>query len=189
MITTPRRYNALLKRNYNTRANSPISERGYSYPTPRQMSAFEKYNIPPDVDPILRDIVIELNNKGYRTNGSCQGHLSKRNAFIGIELFKPEWLKYIPNTSPTEHIELRNLMMKASRFSLIPINPSEIIRMMKKYGLTDIKYEPPQMSPKNLDLSNAVRKKEIIPQRRDIPKLASPSHVFRFKAIPDEVTR
>ena len=34
----------------------------------------DKHNVPVDVDPEIRNIVIELNEKGIETLGSCAGH-------------------------------------------------------------------------------------------------------------------
>jgi hypothetical protein len=187
MTTISQRFNAALKNNrdYQYRsAQSPITSRkGWKYPTKQQLDMFEKYKIPADVDPILRDIIIELNIKGYRTTGSCQGHGHRGRAFIGIGLSKQEWFKYIPNNSSPPHVILRNLFMKHSNISTISINQNEIINIMKKYGLTNIKYDPPQLTPIKLQYTIDNKKNNVKPEHIVVSKLPTTQHVFTFKTI------
>lgn len=43
-------------------------------PTSEEADQLEHYNIPFDIDPEIRTLVISLNEKGYKTYGSCAGH-------------------------------------------------------------------------------------------------------------------
>jgi len=54
-------------------------------PSVEQEAQLRKYNIPLDVDAPIRDAVIELNQKGLITGGSCCGHNAKNPAFITFD--------------------------------------------------------------------------------------------------------
>jgi hypothetical protein len=54
---------------------------GYPIPTHKQMDEFERYDIAYDVDEQLRDAVIELNNRGFKTGGSCSGGHKRAKGF------------------------------------------------------------------------------------------------------------
>jgi hypothetical protein len=54
-------------------------------PGKNQKKLLDKHDIPVDVDPEIRNIIIELNEKGIRTLGSCAGHaIGKWNGFVTI---------------------------------------------------------------------------------------------------------
>jgi hypothetical protein len=178
------RYDKLLKKNYIDRANSPIEERGYAYPTADQMRAFEKYNLPPDVDPALRNVVIELNKVGYSTGGSCQGHNHHNTAFIAINPTKEEILKAIPNNSLPFHLAFRAHTLKDG-LSKRPINTSIIVNILKKHGLQNIRYEPPRVNPTTLNNSQIAAKSKRIPPGMSTKDLAQTYHAFNFKVIND----
>jgi hypothetical protein len=61
---------------------------GYIFPTHKQMDVFDQFDIPYDVDEQLRDVVIELNELGFKTGGSCSGGHQTKNSegFITILL-------------------------------------------------------------------------------------------------------
>jgi hypothetical protein len=82
------------------------------------------------VDPALRDVVIELNTRGYRTAGSCQGH-NPRNKH-GYVTIRPS-AKEIPIEANKYRDEI---------YSVKKINPREIIMIFKKHGITITKYTP-----------------------------------------------
>ena len=109
MVTINQRYNKLLKKY--TNVGTDPSQRGQPYPTMRQLNAFEKYNIIPDIDFELRDLIIELNSKGYITEGSCSGHSTKSNGFIFF------------NFIPTQY------------------KVNKIVNILKSYGLANLKFE------------------------------------------------
>jgi hypothetical protein len=46
---------------------------GYIVPTHKQMDAFDRFGISYDIDEQLREVVIELNERGFNTGGSCSG--------------------------------------------------------------------------------------------------------------------
>lgn len=58
------------------------SLRGYSWtlvkgnraPGPRQIERMKKQKLILDIDPKIRNLVIELNERGFKTYGSCAGH-------------------------------------------------------------------------------------------------------------------
>ena len=58
------------------------SLRGYSWtlvkgnraPGPRQIERMKKQKLILDIDPKIRNLVIELNENGFKTYGSCAGH-------------------------------------------------------------------------------------------------------------------
>lgn len=64
--------------------------KGFTIPSENQMNEFDKYRISYDVDQPLRDILIELNQNGYKTGGSCAGHTAKGYGFITISTYKPD---------------------------------------------------------------------------------------------------
>ena len=58
-------------------------------PGKKQERLLDKYKIPCDVDPEIRNIVIELNEKGIKTLGSCAGHkIGKWKGFVTIGDYK-----------------------------------------------------------------------------------------------------
>jgi len=109
----------------------------YHYPTQAQMNKFEKYNIVYDVDFALRDLVIELNSKGYKTTGSCQGHIKSNNhGYLKIGGTKnciP--FKYRNGDSPLSRSLLKNVSKKE-------IDLDEVKSIFKKHGITITKYIP-----------------------------------------------
>ena len=48
--------------------------RGQKIPTHREMDELERYGVPFDVDPEIREMVMDVNRRGYYTGGSCAGH-------------------------------------------------------------------------------------------------------------------
>ena len=108
-------------------------QKGSEYPTHYQMNQFEKYGVSYDVDPALRGVVIELNMKGYRTSGSCQGHnmRNKNKAFVAIRPSKKETPLGWDGLSKKEIYSTKN------------INVNEIKHIFKKHGITITKYTPP----------------------------------------------
>jgi len=112
------------------RKNSDDMRRG-TYPTHYQMNQFEKYGVSYDVDPALRDVVIELNMRGYRTTGSCQGHNMRNHAFVTIHSSKKE-------ISPEQ-----SRISKREIYSMKNINVNEIKNIFKRHGIIITKYIPP----------------------------------------------
>jgi hypothetical protein len=65
----------LNKVKYNKNRGSTYSMfKGSRPPGKKQEKLLDKHKVPVDVDPEVRNIVIELNEKGIRTLGSCAGH-------------------------------------------------------------------------------------------------------------------
>lgn len=48
--------------------------RGQHLPTHEEMDEMARYRLPYDIDPEIRQPVIDLNRQGIRTCGSCAGH-------------------------------------------------------------------------------------------------------------------
>ena len=109
-----------------------------SYPTHYQMNQFEKYGVVYDVDPALRDVVIELNARGYRTAGSCQGHnFRNKHGYVTI---RPS-AKEIPIESNKYRDEI---------YSVKKVNPHEIIMIFKKHGIIITKHTPTSFITKKI---------------------------------------
>jgi hypothetical protein len=128
------------------------------YPTHPQMDKFEKYNIDYDVDPALRGVTIELNNKGYKTMSSCQGHFKGSTGHVSIAISENE----IPKKYQKFNTSFAVFMLKRS--SEKDINVNEIKAIFKKYGIIITKYKPPVFVDKIL-----------------------PEHMFEFPAIVDKL--
>jgi hypothetical protein len=110
--------------------------KGFTFPTHEQMDAFDKYHIPHNVDPALRDAVIDLNKRGYCTSGSCQGgHLhnkrtNERNTgFIAITPHKSEY--------PQQYQQMR------LHHSKKVVNPNEVKQVLKSHNIKVKKHDPP----------------------------------------------
>lgn len=65
--------------------------RGYTLPTLDEMRRMDKFNLY-DIDPLIRTAVIELNERGLATRGSCSGHAKDRGC-RGFITFAPETFK------------------------------------------------------------------------------------------------
>jgi len=65
-----------------------ILRRGQQLPTHAEMDEMERNRLPYDIDPEIRQPVLELNRQGYRTCMSCAGHPSASGpnyrGYIGI---------------------------------------------------------------------------------------------------------
>jgi len=67
------------------RGSSFILFKGMKMPTHDQMNKMDKHDVIYDVDQEIRDVVIELNDHGFKTLGSCAGHRpNKIGGFISI---------------------------------------------------------------------------------------------------------
>jgi len=86
-------------------------------PTNTEMDKLDKHNIIYDIDPPIRTMVIELNDKGFKTEGSCAGHSIKPNGFI---TFKGD---------PTQS------------------KVNAVVNIMKKYNIKGIKFNKEKNEP------------------------------------------
>lgn len=59
------------------RANLEKVRRGFGVMLVKETYLAKPFNIPKDLDPELKHLVIELNNSGYKTLSSCAGHYSE----------------------------------------------------------------------------------------------------------------
>lgn len=118
--------------------------KGYTFPTHEQMDSFKKYHVPYDVDPAIRDVVIEINDAGYRTAGSCQGHSKGGQGFISVHPHRTEYPtkllaeKYKPE--PVDKIVRGLLSMGESKK---PVNPGEIKNILLDNGLEKVRHDAP----------------------------------------------
>jgi len=114
---------------------SAFRSKGYTFPSHSQMNQFSKFGIVYDVDPGIRDLVIDINHAGYSTGGSCQGHIKGQSGFITINLNKRE--------IPHKILVGLNQYFTEFGYSKKPANVQEIKEILKKHGLIFIKYVPP----------------------------------------------
>lgn len=109
-----------------TGVGSQYKKPGYVLPTWEQMDCFDRYDIAYDVDEPLRDLMIELNRKGYKTGGSCSGgHLN------GLFNNKKGFITFHPSST-----ELRGLSEK------YPDNQMQILTYFRLHGHSDNTIEP-----------------------------------------------
>jgi hypothetical protein len=124
-----------------------FKEKGYSYPTHEEMNQFKKYNIPFDVDEKLRKPVIALNQCGYRTWGSCSGHVAGgERGFISVAphpVSDPVYNEF-KRKDPERYNKLYQYFKKDAGYSSIPVNPGYIKSIIKRYTNTQqVYYKPP----------------------------------------------
>lgn len=150
------------------RGEEHLKNKNYKYPTQSQINKFQKYDIPFDVDVALRDVIIKLNEVGYTTLGSCQGHSKSNTAFISIAIDRSE--------IPKSYSPLVISRIFGGKFSHKKINVSEIKTILSKYGITNTIYSPPSL-PKVLPKSLSAI----------ISKGFQQYHAFTFPIIFDEL--
>jgi hypothetical protein len=73
------------KRNHTYSGWNYIVFKDIKLPSHEDMDKMDKYNIIYDVDPDIRNLIIELNASGIRTRGSCAGHHPKSRGFVTFE--------------------------------------------------------------------------------------------------------
>ena len=103
---------------------NPINK--FNYPTTTQMNKFDKYHIPYDVDPALRSPIIALNEHGYATYTSCQGHKKGNDGVISITPHKSE----IPEPYLKEILQEKPFRLSSKR-----INQFEVKRILSNFGI------------------------------------------------------
>jgi len=130
-----------VKDNINRGNSNSWEKTYYQYPTSRQMDQFQKHHVVYDVDPALRNVIIELNSKGYRTAGSCQGHMKEnKHGYIVIKVSRNQ----LPEKFRNHNTALaRNL---SHDLSLKDINPNEVKAILKKHNIIVTSYEVPYYS-------------------------------------------
>jgi hypothetical protein len=89
MITRSKRFWDKIRndkiRKINMRGTSFTLFKNMKMPTHEQMNEMDKYGLIYDIDQEIRDAVIDLNKHGFKTAGSCAGHVPNKNAgFISI---------------------------------------------------------------------------------------------------------
>lgn len=140
MLTRSQRFARNIK--YETRVGiggGAFREKGYVFPSHLEMDEFEKRNLPYDIDSKLRNTIIVLNRKGYRTVGSCQGHTHNDRGFITIGMHPSDY----KDGSQDWH-KKRTHLLQLGGLSKKPIDPIEIKRIIyETTGATKIRYERP----------------------------------------------
>jgi len=139
---------------------------GYSFPTHKQMDKFDKYKLPHDIDPALREVVIDLNDHGYTTGGSCQGHYKGSKGFISIYPNRSEVSLSVlkERLGSSEDAKKLAKALIALGESKKVVDPREVEQIIFKHGIKVTKYEPL--------IINTTRKNLKI------------HHAFIFQAIP-----
>lgn len=141
---------------------SAFRSKGYTFPSHSQMNQFSRFGIVYDVDPGIRDLVIDINRAGYSTGGSCQGHIKGQSGFITINLNKRE--------IPHKILVGLNQYFTEFGYSKKPVNVQEIKEILKKHGLIFMRYKPPRFS-------------------KDSKGRISLYHAFLFRPVLDKMER
>lgn len=145
---------------------SAFRSKGYTFPSHSQMNQFSRFGIVYDVDPGIRDLVIDINRAGYTTWGSCQGHIKGQSGFVSIILNKQE----IPHKFLVDNPKLNQYFIDEGGYSKKPVNVQEIKEILKKHGLTFLRYKPPRFS-------------------KDSKGRISLHHAFLFRPVLDKTER
>jgi hypothetical protein len=130
---------------------SAFKQKGYSYPTHEEMNQFKKYNLPFDIDQQLRKTIIALNQSGYRTWGSCSGHVDGERGFITVAPHPSDpFFITLKKENPVFYQSLFLHYKLNGGYSKVPANPNQIKSIIKRYtGITQIYYKPPIYRPNN----------------------------------------
>ena len=126
--------------------------KGYTFPTTKQQNKFDKYHIPHDIDSEIRDAVIDLNDAGYRTGSSCQGHSAKAKGYIVInphpsEVPKPFIRKvagYYKN--PVSEKRVIADLYEHSSLSTRVVDPQEVKGILKDNDISPVKHSGPDFT-------------------------------------------
>ena len=121
---------------------SAFRSKGFTFPSHSQMNQFSKFGIIYDVDPDIRDLVIDTNRAGYTTWGSCQGHIKGQSGYVSLKLNKQE----IPHKFLVDNPKLNQYFITEGGYSKKPVNVQEIKEILKKHGLIFTRYIPPSFS-------------------------------------------
>lgn len=116
-----------------------FNTRGFTFPTSQQMDKFDKYNLPHDIDPGVRDVVLDLNDAGYRTCGSCQGHQKDAQGFVNIEMHPSE----IPQKHFNQVCEWHQ--RSGDPFSKKKIDEPEVKAIHKDHNIKAVQYKKPRV--------------------------------------------
>jgi hypothetical protein len=130
--------------------NMAFRTKGYKFPTQEQMDDFRKLNIVYDIDEKLRDVIIDLNKHGYRTQGSCAGHTAGHHGFITFGLSEAEIKARATSESKGNKYVATKIYQSLvnhtnhEQGSVSPhINLDKIKTILKNHGLHTIKYTKP----------------------------------------------
>jgi hypothetical protein len=121
--------------------------KGYNFPSHEQMDKFKKHGLPYDIDKKMRELIILLNESGYKTGGSCSGHSKEDRGFITILPDRSDPFLYeVKQNHPDKLSSLINGINHFGGFSQKPINPDKIKKAIKKYlNVTRVVYSPPKL--------------------------------------------
>lgn len=154
MQTVQQRFLKNVKHNdFSGAGTSVFHIKNYKFPTHEQMDQFKKHHIPFDADLALRDLIIELNNKGYGTAGSCSGHVQGRRGFITFgltdsdiqDLVTRETSRGTFKTQKERNDYYNGLLGWYKKYyggGRKKFNKDEVIEICKKHGLKRIRFEP-----------------------------------------------
>jgi hypothetical protein len=158
METIKERFLKNIKNNkYRGVGETAFTIKNYKFPTHEQMNQYKKFHLPYDIDTGLRDLIIELNQLGYKTLGSCNGHNLHR-GFISFALSDNEIHNYLVHDYkrikkyfqkkmhrlPTkkEYNEWYNKQYKwhNGNQNTKQFNKEEVFKILKKYNLKNLRY-------------------------------------------------
>lgn len=66
------------------RGNYNNMVQGFKLPTHEQMDQLDQQGVIYDIDEPIRDLVIDLNRNGFKTMGSCAGHIQNTQGFVTL---------------------------------------------------------------------------------------------------------
>jgi hypothetical protein len=166
----------------------------YLFPTVEQENKLRQYNLPPLVDPGIRNALIAINEAGFSTGGSCQGHATKGEGFINIQRGQHTWdeIKDTVGRIIQDHginVTHREILNKESpghesyvfNIQSIP-DPLEVREQFYKAVAKEIKIPPTQV-PKLLQ-----GKLDYSKQFRALAKEQSDKHsaiLAKYKTLPN----
>lgn len=109
-------------------AHGAFGIKDYQFPTHKQMDRMEAQGLPFEIEPGVREAVIQVNEAGYCTGSSCQGH-GNRLGWVGVEPHRSE----VPK-------KLQRVYSKHAHFSAKPVDPKEIKEILVDNDLEPRRY-------------------------------------------------
>ena len=153
VLTRQQRFARNVRENPNVQlAGGAFKTKHYTFPTHEQQDKIDKHGLPHDVDTEVRDLVIDLNDAGYCTGGSCQGHHTKNKGFVTINPHKSE--------IPVQFLKQRWGDQAATTYvkglvkdglSSHKVDVGEVRKIHRDNGVSKINYEKPHFDSKEGD--------------------------------------
>lgn len=130
---------------------SAFKQKGYKFPSHEQMDKFKEHRLPYDIDVKIRELVIILNDSGFRTGGSCSGHTKEDRGFLTILPSSTDNFLYdLKQNHPDKLPSAIKAIKYYGGFSQKPIDPDKIKAAIKKYlKVSRVVYAPPNVKGKH----------------------------------------